>query len=123
MLILLWPPSILSPNKIAHWSEKAKAKAKYKQQCWFIAQLEDKVFLPEYEGNFHLNLIFHPPTKRHYDIDNLLASMKSGLDGIALAWKINDTRFRPITIDFGDVVKGGQVILKIIENNSCVPPE
>lgn len=117
MLSLPWPPSILSPNNRSHWARKAKVKAKFRSDCFYITKHEMRNGVPtavHSEGSLHLSMTFHPPTRRHYDIDNLLASMKSGLDGVADAWGVNDTRFRPITIDFGDVIKGGLIKLKIL---------
>ena len=107
MLTLDWPPSILSPNNRSHWARKAKVKAKFRSDCFYLAK---SIPLPLFvDGNISVTIVFNPPTKRKYDIDNLLASMKSGLDGVADAWGVNDTRFRPITIDFGAIVKGGNV--------------
>lgn len=50
----------------------------------------------------HVRIIFHAPDRRNRDLDNLLSSCKAYLDGIALAYGINDKLFRPITIDFAD---------------------
>ena len=111
MLVLDWPPSILSPNNRSHWARKAPVKARFKSDCFFLAKKNGDPQFHAGMGTIPLTLIFHPPSKRKYDIDNLLASMKAGLDGIAEAWGVNDTRFRPITIDFGDVCKNGKVIL------------
>lgn len=58
-------------------------------------------------------IIFHPPSARGFDLDNALASIKSGLDGIAESWGVNDKMFRPITIDFGDKVDNGHVSISI----------
>ncbi len=111
MLTLPWPPSILNPNRIAHWAQKSKVKAKYKSDCYFLVKSQPpRIFKC---GDIHLTLIFHPPTRRKFDMDNALAAMKSGLDGVALAWGINDCLFRPITIDSGEVVKGGSVELSV----------
>lgn len=45
----------------------------------------------------HVELVFRPPPDhRERDRDNLLASMKAGLDGVASALQIDDSRFRPI---------------------------
>ena len=38
---------------------------------------------------------FYPPTKRARDWDNLLASMKSGIDGLADGLGVDDNIFRP----------------------------
>jgi crossover junction endodeoxyribonuclease RusA len=40
-----------------------------------------------------LRLTFYPPSRRQYDLDNCVAAMKSGLDGVADALQVNDHRF------------------------------
>jgi hypothetical protein len=40
-----------------------------------------------------LHVGFMAPTKRHYDMDNLLSRMKSGIDGVCDALGINDRQF------------------------------
>lgn len=42
-------------------------------------------------------------------MDNALASIKAGIDGISEAWGVNDKMFRPILIDMGPVEKNGRV--------------
>ena len=111
-LELPWPPSILSPNRIAHWRVKAKAKAKYKSDCYYLCVSQEF----EDDGqNIPIKIIFHPPTKRSFDLDNRIAAMKSGIDGVAEAFGVNDKRFRPMTADIGEVVKGGMVVLILNE--------
>jgi crossover junction endodeoxyribonuclease RusA len=108
-IILPWPASILNPNNRAHWTKKAKAKAAARQDGFYLAkQTPIKI-----EGTVHLFLTFWPPTKRHYDGDNLLASCKAILDGLADGWNVNDKCFRPITIVFGPIVKHGKVVVRI----------
>ena len=63
----------------------------------------------------HIKLVFYPPDKRRRDLDNLFSSMKHTLDGVASALGIDDSQFRPVMLDFGDVVKGGQVVMTIGE--------
>lgn len=63
----------------------------------------------------HLKITFYPPTKANRDIDNCLASIKAGLDGIADGLAINDKFFRPITIDFGETDKNNpRVVIEIL---------
>lgn len=109
-LILPWPPSKLNPNQRIHFAQKAKIAGKYKMECWAIAKsatLNRGGVIPS--GKVHLYIMFHAPDKRNRDMDNLLSSMKAGLDGVALALGVNDSSFRPVTIDFGANVKGGAV--------------
>lgn len=114
MIRLPWPPSVLSPNDRSHWAKKSKVRAKYRSDCYYIT----KSFpIPAFaDGNIPLTIIFYPPSKRGFDADNLHARLKGGLDGVADAWGINDRRFLPITIDFGNVEKGGCVEIYISEN-------
>lgn len=46
-----------------------------------------------------LRLTFFAPNKIRRDLDNLLAAMKPSLDGMAQALGVDDSLFRPITID------------------------
>lgn len=104
MFIFPWPPSPLKPNVKTHWATKAKATKEYKETCYYLTKEQN---LPTQEYT-ELHLIFVPPSKRHYDLDNLLASMKAGLDGMAMALNINDKCFTKITVEkTGDV--GGMV--------------
>jgi len=90
-VILPWPPKELSPNARLHWSKVAKAKKSYRQISWTLA-LEAKIKAMGEEA-IHLGVTFYPPDRRGRDTDNMLASMKSGLDGIADALGVNDKRF------------------------------
>lgn len=110
MLILPWPPAKLSPNATGCWRSKLKSKTTYKEQCYLLG-LACK---PPITQTLHLGITFHPPDKRHRDLDNMLAAIKYGLDGVAAAWDINDKNFRPITIDIGDPVAKGQIRITII---------
>lgn len=105
-----WPNPKLFPNRPVHFRAKAKLKASQKQDSYYLA----KQHSPTFEGNISLEIVFHPPTNHRRDLDNCLASLKSALDGIADAWNVDDTRFRPITINFGEKVKNGNV--KIVFN-------
>lgn len=107
---LPWPPSELSPNSRLHWSQLARAKKIYRRNCW-ATTLEAKAAVPE-DGKLRVELIFHKPNRREMDRDNLLARMKSGLDGVADALKINDRRFDPIVIRVSDEI-GGFVLMRM----------
>jgi crossover junction endodeoxyribonuclease RusA len=95
MLVFPWPPSPLKPNVKTHWATKAKAVKEYKEACFYLTKEQN---LPTKEYT-ELHLIFTPPSRRHYDLDNLLASMKAGLDGMSMALNIDDRCFTKITIE------------------------
>ncbi|SOE49110.1 hypothetical protein ODI_R1848 [Orrella dioscoreae] len=61
-----------------------------------------------------VTLTFVAPDRRRRDIDNLLACMKSQMDGIAIALGVDDSQFRPITLDDGlDTARRGFVRVDI----------
>ncbi len=93
-ITLPWPPKELSPNARLHWSKKSKAAATYKQACYMLAiQAGAKAGIP-WDGDIHLWIDFYPPDRRQRDDDNMIAAFKSGRDGLAQAFGVNDKRFR-----------------------------
>lgn len=112
-LILPWPPSILSPNNRSHWAKKARAKAAYTNTAYCLTVGAKKRRTPPKDKTLPVVITFRPPSKRHFDIDNCLASIKAGIDGVALALRVNDVQFRPMTLHWGEVVKNGEVEIEI----------
>jgi crossover junction endodeoxyribonuclease RusA len=88
---LPWPLKNLSPNARPHYMVLAAAKKKYRYECGMLAK-QAKLTDPG-PGKIKIEIEFFPPDRHERDTDNLLASMKSGLDGIADAMKVNDNRF------------------------------
>jgi crossover junction endodeoxyribonuclease RusA len=100
---LPWPPADLSPNARGHWSTLARAKKAYRNACAFTAKSQGAQKLTA--DTLHLTLTFHAPTKRAYDLDNALARMKSGLDGLADVLGVDDSRWS-LTIRKAETVGG-----------------
>ena len=98
-----WFPKELSPNSRSHWAKIAEMKKAYRLEWWAIGQEAKK--LPLRDGNVHLTVDFYPQSKMHYDLDNCLASIKSGLDGLADALQVNDKRFT-LTVRLHEQVLG-----------------
>jgi crossover junction endodeoxyribonuclease RusA len=90
---LPWFPKELRRNNNVHWGTKAKYTRIYRTECW--AQTRQALGLVNLKGDFKvtLRLTFYPPSRRQYDLDNCVASMKAGLDGVADALQVNDHRF------------------------------
>ena len=106
-----WPPRELSPNGRTHWAKKAKAAKAYRLVCFYLAK-EAKVTAPK-EGPINLHIEFVPPDRRQRDLDNMLASTKNLLDGLAQALGVNDKRFTlALSVDDGI---GGMVKVRIDE--------
>ena len=113
ILELPWPPAVLNPNARAHWAKKDKARKKYRGDCLILARQHNRQHKPVIpEGMIKIEITFHPPRKGRTDVDNMLASIKSGLDSVAEAWGVDDSRFA-FTLEMGEVVKFGAVLVKL----------
>jgi crossover junction endodeoxyribonuclease RusA len=109
---LPWPPRELSPNARLHWAMVYRAKAKYRDHCWALTREQNPPAVPP-AIPLQLDLTFVPPDRRSYDSDNLLARMKSGIDGLADALMIDDKRFRKSSSSVSADSVGGFVHVRI----------
>lgn len=112
MITLPWPPKELNPNNKPVTKAGAMAKHRkaqeYKEDCWIITKAAK---IPKPEGNVKLDIVFYPPDNRKRDLDNMLASIKYGLDGVAAGLGIDDNRFE-LSIKVADQI-GGMVKIAI----------
>jgi crossover junction endodeoxyribonuclease RusA len=115
-LQLPWPPTELSPNGRLHWAKAYKHKRAYREACWGTALAQKPGPVPD--GPLLLELEFVPPSRRSYDRDNLVARMKSGLDGLADALKIDDKRFSTLAARLTTDSIGGFVRVRISKESS-----
>ncbi len=58
---------------------------------------------------------FYPPDRRRRDQDNYSAAMKAYQDGVADALGVDDSCFQMAAPEWGDVVRGGKVTLRLEE--------
>lgn len=110
-LSLPWPDRRLSPNARVHWRAKYQATAAAKAVSYYLAreQIGRQKFGWERP---HLTWQFCPPSRRRYDVDNLIAQHKAAQDGIADALGVDDSKFIS-TYSMGEPVKGGAVLVTI----------
>lgn len=96
---LPFPDSALGPNRMkgVHWATVHKAKTSARETAFTLTKIAKKGYTAP-SGEIPLTLVFVQPNKTRMDLDNLLSSMKSALDGVALALRIDDVVFMPITI-------------------------
>lgn len=106
---LPWPPASLSPNARLHWASAARAKRAYREQCYWRAKV---AFTRIDAESVAVKIEFHPPDRRRRDLDNCIASMKSGLDGIADAIGVDDSRWA-LTAVMGEPTKPGCVLVEV----------
>lgn len=108
---LPWPPKELSPNARKHWRAISPIKRRYRTACALVTLAAGQGKLT---GRHSLHIEFFPPNRRPRDRDNLLASIKFGLDGMADALGINDKHFDPVTITMREEI-GPKVRITIQE--------
>jgi crossover junction endodeoxyribonuclease RusA len=96
---LPFPPAELNPNRKngRHWSATHDIKARYLRDCRILTLQAMGKWVPR-AGTLALEITFVQPDKRRRDRDNLLAAMKSGLDGVSQALGVDDQHFDPVTI-------------------------
>ena len=121
---LPWPPRELSPNARVHWTAKAEAAQTAKAQGCYLTMESEQLLETMYMIGWVVDGVpvyleaqytFHPPDKRKRDIDNFLAMMKNYQDGVCAALGIDDSRIKRTVIEWGAVVKGGKVTLRLEE--------
>lgn len=109
---LPWPDRVLSPNSRAHWATKSRTTAKHKhwaQNATLAWRGRDHRPI---EGDIDVLITAYPPDKRPRDLDNVMASCKAYLDGIAHSLGVNDTRFRP-RIQWGEHSLNGKIVVSL----------
>jgi len=107
-----WYPKELSPNSSKHYLNKAQFKKRYRLECYYHtkAAMVDYPVRDDYKA---LQITFYKPNNRHMDLDNMLASIKSGLDGMADALGVNDKCFKRIVIEVANNI-GGYIEVEVI---------
>jgi len=91
---LPWPPRELSPNSRSHYMARARAIKKYRAACAAITRAAVGCGRSELSRPVVVVLTFRPPRRGRFDLDNLVARMKAGLDGVADALGVDDAEFR-----------------------------
>lgn len=105
-----WPSRYLSPNSRSFWAVKAHANKMAKASALYLVREVHRGKLDA--ERVKVSLTFNPPDNRRRDLDNLIASLKSALDGISLALGIDDSKFE-LACRMGSVAKGGNVLVTI----------
>jgi crossover junction endodeoxyribonuclease RusA len=107
-----WPAPELSPNARVHAMVLARFKKAAKIEAGWATKIANPVRWAPQSETVAIHLIAHPkPTGPHPDSDNLIASCKAHLDGIAGALGINDRMFQAPTVEWSDRCERGKLIV------------
>ena len=93
---LPWPSADLNPNGRVHHMALHRARKSAKTYAWgmTLSLMRPLGIAPgSFAGRVQADMVFHPLTNARRDVDNLIASMKAQLDGIAAALGIDDSAF------------------------------
>ena len=105
---LSWPDRSMWPNARVDRRAVAGKRKSYRQEAaWATYQAG---FRSVAWPRAHLVVTFCPPDQRKRDLDNMLAAIKSGLDGVSDAIGMDDSLWE-ITMRRGDVVRPGGAVL------------
>lgn len=96
---LPWPDGCLWPNSRVDRRTASGTRKRYRQAAAWATVAAG--FRNVAWSRAHLVITFCPPDARRRDMDNMLAAIKSGLDGISEAIGMDDSRFE-ITIRRGE---------------------
>jgi crossover junction endodeoxyribonuclease RusA len=109
---LAWPHPYMWPNSRKHRLKVAPFRAQYRRDCGLLAMAAKMRFPHLAEIGCHLNITFCPPNDIKRDLDNMLAAIKSGLDGLSDVMGVDDSKWS-MTIQRGPKTKGGAVIVTV----------
>jgi crossover junction endodeoxyribonuclease RusA len=109
-----WPAEELSPNSRAHYMVKSRFKKAARTEAGWATKLAQPGRWSPPEGKIPVRLVAHPPKAwRTGDDDNLVARVKSHLDGIADVLDINDRDFAAPTVTWADRCDRGRLVILI----------
>ena len=113
---LCWPARELSPNSRAHFMKAARAKKAAKIEAGWATQVaiqNNRDWQPKGE-TVAVHIIAHPkPTGPRPDADNLVASCKAFIDGIAERLGVNDRIFSAPTVTWGEKCENGKLWVEL----------
>ena len=99
-------PPVLSPNRRVHWAQESRAARAYREQAFLVARSRigcNRKDLP-WPGAY-VRATFYFRVRRKRDGDNLNASLKHALDGLADAGIVADDNafvLLPPAVEVGD---------------------
>jgi crossover junction endodeoxyribonuclease RusA len=112
LIELSWPAKELSPNSRVHHMVLHRFKKAAKTEAGWATKMV-RPFTWGHDGRFDILLRAYPPVSRNRDADNLVASCKAFLDGIAEALGINDSTFNAPSVEWRDITQRGKLVIVV----------
>lgn len=111
---LAFPSPLLFPNRkhADHWTKAHAAKVKARDDAFYATKQVTSGYKPP-AGYIPLSVLFVTPTRVRRDWDGMAGAFKASQDGIALALGIDDSRFKPVLVDWIEGDKPGAVIVAV----------
>lgn len=113
---LPWPDTSLMANRKngKHWLSSHGAKVRAREAAFFATKEALGLNSLAPAARLPVCITWVAPNRIRRDLDGLLSAEKPRLDGIAKALGIDDSHFRPMTLDHAlDSDKKGFVIVEI----------
>jgi crossover junction endodeoxyribonuclease RusA len=112
-MLLPWPDDT-SLNSRLHWAKRSSANRDHQLEGMLAAREAVQGVHPVVLGDcIQARIVFHPPNKRKRDLDNMLARVKKQLDGACSALGVDDSSIKRITLEWGDMVYSGSVVVTV----------
>lgn len=113
---LSYPDMSLMPNRKngSHWGKTKGAKDAAFSEAFYRTKMAYNG-LKFKDDKIALTITFVQSDKRKRDLDNLLACIKSKIDGVSKAINIDDKNFEPITIKRGYNKEQSATIIELIQ--------
>lgn len=106
---LPWPETACWPNRIkgAHWSRIGAARRRQRLTARRWAAFEG-LAIPA--GPVLALVVFHPPTRRRWDLDGAHAALKGAIDGLFEAVGRDDAEIVEVRLRRGEVRRPGGAV-------------
>ena len=110
-LRLSWPSKWLWQNRRPHWRQARDSARNARLEAWALMR---DTSAKAGADPIILTFAFHPPNRVKRDLQNMPATQKAALDGIADALHVDDSTFTVRWPEaWGEVVKGGCVLVEV----------
>jgi len=111
---LPFPDASLFPNRRngQHWGKTNDAKVSAHETAFFSTKQVSGGYVPP-DGFIPLSVLFVTPTRHRRDWDGMAGAFKAYQDGMAAALGIDDSRFKPVLVDWVEGKKPGACIVAV----------